>query len=209
MPDVTIQCPTCGKTITVSEFADLSQLVCRGCGTRFAARSTDEELQAESPGPAGAETATAPEPAIPESPPLVITAKVLPRPPRRGIRWSYQVKCWLVFACVGAAALLLRHGGVLNDEGVGLIVEYGWLAVLALHLYIVFTAFRDSILTGILCLLIPFYSLYYVFWSFEDYMFRAVFGGILLGTGWDTIALAFAHAAKILPAMNDFFTSGL
>jgi hypothetical protein len=208
MPDVVIECPTCGKSITVSEFVDLTQLACRDCGTRFTAEPADAPAGEHTPPVSVDPTPARPAEPAPEAAPVVIAARVSPKQ-RKRFRWSYQLKCWLVFVVVGAAAALLRYGAILGADTVDFIMSYGWLAVLALHLHITLTAFRDSILSGLLCLLVPFYSLYYVFWSFEDYMFRAVFGGILVGTGADTLGLALEQAAKILPAMDDFFTSGL
>jgi hypothetical protein len=208
MPDVEIECPTCGKCITVSEFVDLSQLVCRSCGTRFATETGDAPTDEGTAGAGNEPTPHRHAPPQPAPPPVVIAAKV-PPVARRRFRWSYQIKCWLVFAAIGALAALLRYGAVLGTDTAEFIARYGWLAVLALHLHITFTAFRDSILSGLLCMLVPFYSLYYVFWSFEDYMFRAVFAGILVGTGADTLGLAIEEAAKILPAMDDFLNRGL
>jgi hypothetical protein len=204
MPDVTIACPACAKTITVSEFVDLSQLVCRGCGSRFAAPGHDapegETLEED--------TANEPVVTITPRPPVVVTAQVTAQP-RRRFRWTYQIKCWVVFFCVGIVALVMRYGGILGRDSVETLIEYGPLVVLALHLYVTFRAFRESVVAGVLCLLVPFYSLYYAFWFFEDYMFRAIFAGILLGTGLDTLFVLRDNAGKILPAMDEFLNRGM
>jgi hypothetical protein len=207
MPDVTITCPSCGKTITVSEFVDLSKLVCRACGCRFAA-SDSETLEEDND--ATQEERSHPEPVVTTTTPaqVVVIAKVKPRP-RKLFRWTYQLKCWFVFACVGIVSLVLRYGGLLGSNALEVLIEYGPLAVFAFHFYITFRAFRESVLAGILCLLVPFYSLYYAFWSFEDYMFRAVFAGMLVGTGCDCLAFIYKYGAMILPGINDFFTSEL
>jgi hypothetical protein len=206
MPDVSITCPSCGKSITVSEFVDLSQLVCRSCGGRFVAQQeqpahgVDESIE-EDHASEPVVTITGPEP-------VVVTAKVQAKQ-RSRFRWTYQLKCWTVFASVAIVALTLRYGGLLGEDALATLVEYGPYCIVAMHLYITFRAFRESVLSGILSLLVPFYSVYYAFWCFEDYMFRAVYGGILVGTGMDFLAVFFEKAKEILPAVNDFFTSGL
>lgn len=204
MPDVNITCPSCGKTITVSEFVDLSKLVCRSCGGLFTAPEPEPAEEEETVGQAAAQHAPPPEAAKPE--PAVVVAKVVPRP-RKRFRWTYQIKCWAVFTAVGLAALVIRYCGVLGKDSLDALIAYGPLAVLGMHFYVTFRAFHDSILAGVLCLLVPFYSMYYVFWTLEDYMFRAVFAGILAGTGADTLAWMYEHGAEILPWINDFLTS--
>lgn len=207
MPDVTITCNSCGKSITVSEFVDLSQLVCRTCGNRFSApvEDTVEEYEESD---TSEHSSREPVVTITEPEPVVVIAKVTPHV-RKGFRWTYQIRCWITFAFVGIVSLALRYGGLLGSDTLDSLVFYGPLVVFALHFYITFRAFRESVVSGILCLLVPFYSLYYTFWLFEDYMFRAVFAGILVGTGLDTLVVMRDNAEKILPAIDEFLNRGM
>jgi hypothetical protein len=209
MPDVSIECPSCGKTITVSEFVDLSQLVCRSCGGRFTVEPEEDQegggnaSDAEESGLLQGQPAAAFTP-----PPAPVVARVKTQP-RRRFRWTYQLKCWAVFAGVGILAFLLRYGGILGSDALGLLIEYGPLVVLVLWLYVTFCAFRDSIMAGVLCLLVPFYALYYAFWSLEDYMFRAVYAGVLVGLGFDALIIMRDIAVRILPSIDEFLNRGM
>lgn len=207
MPDVTITCPSCNNVITVSEFVDLTQLVCRACGTRFVPSAAEEPTPDGQPAP-HASAPSEPVVIITEAPDAVVPAKVVPRL-RKRFRMTYQLKCWTVFASLGGVILLLRYSRLLGSDSTEALAEYGPYVVIGFWFYVTFRAFRESILSGILCLLVPFYAIYYAFWCFEDYMFRAIFGAVLVATGVDSFNFMMENGSKILPAINEFLTSGL
>ena len=66
--------------------------------------------------------------------------------------------------------------------------RYGPYALLVLHVTLVLMAFQDAMFQGILCLLVPLYSFYWLFMVTDLFMMRAVTAGILVGVGMDSVA---------------------
>jgi hypothetical protein len=93
---------------------------------------------------------------------------------------------WILFVIIGSAAGVMRYCGVVSPQYVALFPEYGPFLFLAMHVIIILKAFADSVYQGILCLLIPFYSFYYLFLVSDAFYLRAIFGGLLVGIGWDS-----------------------
>jgi hypothetical protein len=206
MADIILACPHCGNRVTVSEFADPAQMTCRQCGRPFAQlRGPNPRFDTPEPQepPAGPDDA-----GIEDEPPMdTIIARVQPRAPRR--RVTYQMVCWMVFAGLAFLTALVRFGGLLTPDALDALKTYGPFAVLAMHLFVSARAFQDAVLTGVLCLLVPGYSLFYAFWTMDDYMARAVFGALLVAAGADTLAVIVRVAPLILPAMYNFLSEGL
>jgi hypothetical protein len=69
-----------------------------------------------------------------------------------------------------------------------MLIKYGPYAVLVLHVTLVLMAFQDAVFQGILCLLVPLYSFYWLFMVTDQFMMRAVVAGILVGVGQDSVA---------------------
>jgi len=207
MADITLVCPNCETEVTVSEFADPSRMTCRRCGSPFAQpdpkTAADPETTAARVSPALPEAAEeAEEPQID-----TVIAKVQHRPRKR--RVTYQMTCWMAFAGLTLIALVVRFGGLLTPDALDSLKTYGPLAVLAMHLFVSARAFQDAVLDGILCLLVPGYSLFYAFWHMEDYMARAVFAAALVLSGIDTLAVIIDVAPRILPGMYNFLSEGI
>lgn len=193
MADIEVVCPNCSVTITVSEFADPEKLVCRKCGSSVPMpRKEPEETSAPSarfevkrsdsgPGePASAAKARA----------AAVPRRKRRRPRRlRGLPAQLAqntVFAWVLFVITGACTGLLRYGGFLPTEYLELIKEHSVILVIAFHVMVVIKAFSDSVFQGILCLLVPLYSVFYLFTFCDDFVLRAVFGGLLIGTAQDS-----------------------
>jgi DNA-directed RNA polymerase subunit M/transcription elongation factor TFIIS len=213
MADITIQCPGCGKQLTVSEYVDRSMLTCRSCGTSFAEKeashASDQDADAVS---SAAEHASAqgdaPEPSPLNPPPHTVIARVQQNKTKR-FRWTYAATAWTVLGVLSAIALYIRFGGWLSEDDILWIESYGPLILLALHVFVVLKAFRDAVLQGVLCLLIPFYSIYYIMFLSYDYIARAIIGAALMGLGWDSMHVFFREAQAILPAIDEWLNSGI
>jgi len=207
MADIQVECPGCGKPVTVSEFVDLNQLTCRSCGAPFRG-ATGEEI------PEVAESETQESPVVSHPPPPedtvpnTVIARVQRGRPTR-FRMTHSMMSWILLAVLGLIALYIRFGGWLNTDHIAWIESYGPIILLAIHVYVVFKAFRDSVFQGVLCLLVPFYSIYYALVLCYDYTARALIVGALLGLGWDSIRVMLDQAETILPAINDWLTSGV
>ncbi len=209
MADIQIQCPGCLKQVTASEFVNRSQLRCRTCGASFADAPADEAApvrqdaarEREAPVPASL-------PLMEDAIPSTVIARVQTNRPKRFIMTN-SIVSWILLLVLGGIALYIRFGGWLNVEHIEWIESNGPLILLAIHIYVVFKAFRDSVFQGVLCLLVPFYSIYYALVLSYDYTARALIAASLLGLGWDSLRVIIDQAGTILPAINDWLTSGV
>jgi hypothetical protein len=140
--------------------------------------------------------------------PSTVIARVQTNRPKRFIMTN-SIVSWILLLVLGGIALYIRFGGWLNVEHIEWIESNGPLILLAIHIYVVFKAFRDSVFQGVLCLLVPFYSIYYALVLSYDYTARALIAASLLGLGWDSLRVIIDQAGTILPAINDWLTSGV
>jgi len=207
MADIQATCPHCGKTVTVSQFVRLENIPCRGCGKPLAGNAT----------PTATPTVTAsawnvPNPAPVDSPlaPIgvqTVAAKVKLTPPR--FRLPHQIITWSIFAVIAIVFALLTFV-IAPDFMQSWLDPYAWLVLTAIWLYVSIRAFADSILNGALCLLVPGYVFYYLFLIWDDYMARAVFGGVLAGgVAWFGVPVMVEQAMRILPNLDEFLNRGL
>lgn len=90
----------------------------------------------------------------------------------------------VMFVLLGGLMALWRYG--LDPAFRTPLIDYGpWLA-LGLHVWIVLLAWRDDCFSGILCLLVPGYSIYYLFFKCERVFLMAFFAGLMVGVAEDT-----------------------
>ena len=181
MSDITLKCPKCSATFVVSEFANVDHMTCHSCGSTFQPAdigSTDGKHKL-----ALRKTQT------PAPPPLPNEPRGEKRPSPRARRASargrvvhpglYRVLgSWLIFAALFALMAFLRYGGMTPR----LVLEYmprvAPAICVVLHILIVLKAVQDSIFQGVLCLLVPFYSLYYVLMVSDAFYLRAITAGL-------------------------------
>lgn len=93
---------------------------------------------------------------------------------------------WFVFIILAGIMGYLRYGGCLRSAHLSLFGEWGPFVIVAIHVVLVLRAFKDSVFQGILCILIPLYSFYYLFIVSDEFYLRAVVAGILVGVGQDS-----------------------
>jgi DNA-directed RNA polymerase subunit RPC12/RpoP len=200
MADVSLHCLSCSKTITVSQFADHTKLNCPDCGSNMSLSAPVETLELDRPGlrlrqnrPPASQDNDDEEPSQAD-----LMQKVFM--PGRGIVRKRTVSgsikqiiaASLIFLVLAGAMYVLRYRDILPDSALGYMQSYGPYLVIALHFTIVTLAFRDSALSGVLCLLVPFYSLYYLLVA--DLMFlRAITLALLVGLGQDTFTFLSGH----------------
>ncbi len=207
MSDIALSCPSCGKVRTVSEFSDRANLLCKHCGGSFG--------PAEPPSPAAvAETPPRPglhvarrqtqsnvgTPAAYGASPMTVSAPPsdgprAPDPASRGpagpqLRNERKLMnhAWFaaaLFVILGAAMWYLRYRAGLPAAWLAWSAEYAWLVVLGIHVTIVLRAMTEGMFQGILCLLIPGYSFYYLFAVTDTFYSRAIVAALLIGIGQD------------------------
>jgi ribosomal protein S27E len=123
-------------------------------------------------------------------------------------RVSHAAIAGALFLVLGGGMGYLRYGGGLRPDYLALSAEYGWIAVLAFHVIVVLKAMTDSMMQGILCLLVPGYSLFYIFAVSDDFYLRAVFGGLLVGLGQDAAVKLNMYASQMANVAHDFIQRG-
>ncbi len=115
---------------------------------------------------------------------------------------------WLVFVLLGAGMWMLRYGDVLDARYLNLLIEYGPWSVLIIHGALVLMAFQDNIFQGILTLLIPGYSLYWLFAVCDFFLVRAIVAGLMVGIGQDSAAFYQHHFNEIVMIVRRWIESG-
>lgn len=101
---------------------------------------------------------------------------------------AFEVKVlpWILFF-----ALLLIFGwmryipGALAPDILPLFIQGGVWALLLLHLAVICLAFSDDSFCGILCVIIPGYSIYYMFIQADQMLLRGLVAALMIVFGWD------------------------
>ena len=119
-----------------------------------------------------------------------------------------NIGAWIVFVVLGGAMWYLRYQPFLKPDQLEMMKTYGPFAVIGLHVVITLTAFQDSVFQGILCMLVPFYSLYYVFLVTDAFYLRAVGAALLIGVGVDSALFFQGLANEWIARASDWIASG-
>ena len=181
MADISLICPRCGLETVASEFASADGRQCRHCGGPLpAVRSSHKgpEVTRREKSTAMAET-------------VGMGAAEIRRIPQdqtrveRQKRAAHRVRVSRVW---GALVLILIGGGGLAAQWAGgadagirssyLLARYAVVAV-ALAL-VVYDAFFESSIQGLLCLVIPFYVVYFALFHIESRVRRSLFISMLI-----------------------------
>jgi hypothetical protein len=121
----------------------------------------------------------------------------------KNVFWS-----WVVFLVLGAGMWFLRYGGGLEGANLKLFITYAPYVLLAIHVILVLLAFQDTVYQGILCLLIPVYTFYWLFIVVDFFFLRAVIAGLLVGIGQDSIAFYQALLLSTADTVKTWIESG-
>ncbi len=214
MADIHIVCKDCTQEFRVSEFVDKDSFTCPACG-------------AENEKPAGAGTVEKKKPLKlkPRQNTENTVTKETYAEARENSSWNVREQIsedlskdkkrsfhcagsWILFILLGVTTGFLRYGGFLPEDNVTQIQEYGPFVILFFHVVILLKAFKDSVFQGILCLLIPFYSVYYIFLVSDAFYMRAILGGLLVGTGQDTAFFLNEKFHQMINTVNNFIQTG-
>jgi len=211
MPDIEIKCPKCSQVTTVSEFVDPDSLICHSCGEKLqkpetvSAKSKPVLRRLRIPEPTitgEEETDQAPK----EWRFYTHTRKE--KKPERRFRLTHHTASWAIFVVLAGIMGFMRYGGGISADHIELIKQFGPVVVIAIHILIILKAFKDSVFQGILCLLIPLYSLYYLFLVSDDFYLRAIIGGVLIGIGQDSFGVLNDNIIAGFRAMDAWIQSG-
>lgn len=208
MADKTLICQGCGNVITVSEFVSAPTLTCLKCKAQVPVPPPTPETMPQQPKlriaaptvPDSAvepTTATGGESAIKarHSGPNDVR-KYLPKLKKR--KWSrktttFEAKVlpWLVFIVLASILAWARYWPeALPKDLLTMLISGGVWLLLFLHISIVCYAFTDDAFYGVLSLIIPGYSIYYLYVQSDQMLIRSLAGALILAFGWDALIAA-------------------
>ncbi|MEI6970128.1 MAG: hypothetical protein WCL44_01305 [bacterium] len=196
MADIAVRCGECGAETSISEYVDPEMAKCRACGVKLSVPNIapagpkpppPREKAPEGPSPLERSTMTAFRAAH--------ARRERVRKRKRIISWTPSLlTIWLIFI-IGIILLGLLRFVLLGQSDREFIVKGALAALLVLHFTVVVDAFADNIMTGLLCLFIPFYSLFYLYTMCDSYILRLSVGILGVPFGLDA-ALATYKAAE-------------
>lgn len=99
---------------------------------------------------------------------------------------NHHLASWALFVVLAGAMAWLRYGAGWRAPGPAWLRDVGPWVLLGIYLWTLLQAFRDSVFSGILSLLVPPYALVYLFLIADSFYARAICGGLLVGIGEDT-----------------------
>lgn len=209
MADITVTCSQCGNNITVSEYVEADFLTCLRCRQkvslpkdRVEAPQAAAKLKLASPGSA-TQPAAAPAPSTPAGAPALVDEVRRNTPAMKRLRRRRKPAA-LSHALVSGGIFTLMAGGLLYlrfypDAMPGgqreLLITAAIAALGVLHVSVIAYAFADEAFHGVMCTIIPGYSLYYLYVHADQMLLRAVVGALLIAFGVDTVQAIqkFAH----------------
>lgn len=129
---------------------------------------------------------------------------------------------WALFLLFGCAAAFLRYGSQFWPGQYQQASEAApWLfngfqdlralapwIILICHVVIVLGALREAIFQGILCVLVPAYSFYFLFVIWDHFLLRAVVGALLVGLGQDAAVTYQGVITRIIDSVTRWIASG-
>ncbi len=207
MADLIITCPTCGSTIPVSEFVDADRLFCMKCKTKIqvperitepSAMTQRLKLSVEKPPEPTRRHEPTPKDgkkkkSLLKSPEQNDVRQYLPKAKkklqkRQATLFEAKVLPWLLFIVLSLILSWLRYWpGALQGDILSALISGGVWVLLFLHITVVCYAFGDDSFYGILCLIIPGYSLYYLFIQADQMILRSTMAALMIAFGWDAV----------------------
>jgi len=201
MADITIVCPGCGNRITVSEFVSAEFLSCAKCLAKVPVPVREVASAAST----GLRMAVVPEPPVEPIPtkkgksrrpasvfnPLGGISQFLPATKRQQHRRrpkpsGVSALPWLVFVVLTLILGSLRcWPGALSASNLDVFITCGLWSLVGLQISVVIHAFNDEAFHGVMCAIIPGYSVYYLFAQSDQFYLRALAVALLITFGWD------------------------
>jgi hypothetical protein len=209
MADIDITCSHCSEITTVSEFVDPDAVTCKSCGEKLTKPKTVEKEQ----------TLQRTQVKFHEEENIVIPedgqdgegfwpgTKALKKSQTKA-HVVHHLYAWAVFLVLGGSIAFLRYGGGLSEAHIEAAVPFAAIMLIGFHLIVILKAFEDSVYQGILCLLIPMYSVYYMACVSDAVYLRAILGAGLIGTAQDGIFVLQTEFFTLCEAVRNWIGSG-
>ncbi|MDP6491158.1 MAG: hypothetical protein QGH42_06610 [Kiritimatiellia bacterium] len=217
MADVEVKCEQCGAPVVLSEYAAINTISCRSCGSALKAVPTSptdsvserlklKQREAADESEEDSDAATGDEEEstwrfdryIEKS-----RGNIKTETKQSGVIWS-----WLCFIVIAALMASIRFLYIMPPDYLAMLQLYGPYIALMMHIVIILMAFKDTVFQGILCLLIPGYSFFYLFLVSDNFWARALMGGLLVGIGFDSALFYKDVAADVYRTVSDYIASG-
>ncbi len=195
MADITVTCPSCGASASFSEYVSPETLLCPGCKqaislpkienqTRLRVRKATQSTASDTVDTDLSSLVAAPPPALepaPAKPGLDIMSQTHKERGRsKGPSKIMGIVLFILLAGVLIGAQALAQKGEFPLD----YYIWGRLGVMAVVMLLVLTAaFDDGLLQGFLCLLLPFYVIYYCLARMETYWLRGLFLALCAALG--------------------------
>lgn len=211
MSDIIVTCEQCGNNITISEFVTAETITCMKCKGQVpipvrqpdpVAVASKLKLSVPKPPPPPAPTVAPPPGKISRKMAKAAAKKDVKRylpqgSNKRRVRSrkvsTFEVKVlpWLVFFVLLMAFGWLRHvPGALAPDILPMFIKGGVWAILLMHIAVVLLAFGDDVFSGVLCFIIPGYTIYYLFTQADQILLRGLVAALLIVFGMDFVVAA-------------------
>lgn len=208
MADIIVTCVQCGNNITISEFVTSETITCMKCKGQVPVPSHQGDPTVPV---TRLKLALA---KVPEPPPAPVpppgkydkrkakavdkknVQQYMPRGGKQRVRSrkasTFEVKVlpWLLFVVLLLVFGWLRYASVLPPDVHQMFIRGGVWSLLLLHISVICLAFGDDVFSGILCFIIPGYSIYYLFNQADQILLRGLVAALLIVFGWDFMLAA-------------------
>lgn len=106
---------------------------------------------------------------------------------RRSSRVAHKVWPWVLFVLLTAVLAWVRYWpGAVSAQHLSTVILSGIWVLVGMHIVVVLYAFDDDSFHGVLCAILPGYSLYYLFAHADQFYVRSLVAALLIVFGWDT-----------------------
>lgn len=219
MADITVTCQNCKKEAVVSEYAAPESVFCRSCGARLrlprvskqSIKLSDSLYKGQGPEPPPQD---APPSDDPKASPRKAMTERFERVRRRDRKKKKPtllrlVAAWVLFVALTVALVVVRYKrGIFPPETAILMKNCGIGAVLFMLLYSATLAFKDDFFQGMLCLVVPGYTLYFLFVLSDAIFVRAIMAALAMAFGWDTFVFVRDHVIAFYVFAKDWLDKG-
>ncbi len=143
--------------------------------------------------------------------------KLHPKIKRKTKGVNQTLWAFLLFGLLGIVTGYIRYGGDVNlladmpripPTVVERLMYFAWAGILGLNLVVVLKALSDNMFQGILCLLVPGWSIYYLLLISDNFYLRAIVFGLLIGIGQDGGRQIYDGVAAGMERISAFIDSG-
>jgi hypothetical protein len=190
MPDIDIACPECKKHFRVSEFITSETITCPNCDAQVPLAAPGEKREPSKPKKklvlkeivdlTPEERGEPPAEEWTFSEQMESSKRETPKP-----KLTHHIASWSIFLVLGGLMGGLKYGNIVETD-LSTFWKFSPYIVIAFNVLVVIKALKDDIFQGLLCLLVPFYWIYYLFSVSDDFYMRSVCAGLLVGVAEDS-----------------------